>query len=41
VVGPVVIQVPEQHAEAALEVLGDLRHGNLEPAEESAETQEP
>ena len=32
-VGPVVIQVPEEHAEKALEMLGDLRNGNLEPAE--------
>ena len=32
VVGPVVIQVPEQHVEAAFEILGELRHGNLEPS---------
>ncbi len=37
VVGPIVIQVPEEHAEAAFEMLGELRHGNLDPAEESAE----
>ena len=37
VVGPVLIQVPEEHAEAAFEMLGELRHGNLDPAEESAE----
>ena len=30
--GPVWIQVPEEHAEAALEMLGELRHGNLEEA---------
>jgi hypothetical protein len=30
--GPVLIQVPEEHAEAALEMLGELRHGNLEEA---------
>ena len=41
VVGPVQIQVPEEHAEAALEMLGELRHGNLEPADESAEALEP
>lgn len=41
VVGPIVIQVPEEHAEAALEMLGELQHGNLEPAEESAEALEP
>lgn len=40
-VGPVVIQVPEEHAEAALEMLGELRHGNLEAADESAEAVEP
>jgi len=40
-VGPVVIQVPEEHAEAAHEVLGELRHGNLEAADESAEALEP
>jgi len=40
-VGPVVIQVPEEHAEAALEMLGELRHGNLEAADESAEALEP
>ena len=32
VVGPVLIQVPEQHAEAAFEMLGELRHGNLDAA---------
>lgn len=32
VVGPIVIQVPEEHAEAALEMLGELRHGNLDAA---------
>ncbi|HWM89455.1 MAG TPA: hypothetical protein VN493_01670 [Thermoanaerobaculia bacterium] len=31
VVGPVLIQVPEEHAEAARDVLGDLREGILEP----------
>lgn len=41
VVGPVLIQVAEQHAEAALAVLGELRHGNLEPAGESPEPLEP
>lgn len=30
-VGPVLLQVPEEHGEVAFEVLGDLRHGNLEP----------
>jgi hypothetical protein len=39
--GPVLIQVPEERAEAALELLGELRHGNLEPADESAEALEP
>ena len=37
VVGPIVIQVPEEHAEAAFEMLGELRHGNLDPAEESTD----
>ena len=32
VVGPILIQVPEQHAEAAFEMLGELRHGNLDAA---------
>lgn len=36
-VGPVVIQVPEEHAERALEILGDLRHGNLEASEPDSE----
>ena len=40
-VGPVLIQVSEEHAEAAFEVLGELRHGNLDPADESAEALEP
>jgi hypothetical protein len=35
------IQVPEEHAEAAFEMLGELRHGNLEAAGESAEALEP
>jgi hypothetical protein len=39
--GPVLIQVPEEHEEAAFEVLGELRHGNLKPADESAEALEP
>jgi Putative prokaryotic signal transducing protein len=39
-VGPVVIQVPEEHAEQALEVLGDLRHGNLEPGGDALESME-
>ena len=32
VTGPVLIQVPEEHAEAAFEMLGELRHGNLDAA---------
>ncbi|HVG06335.1 MAG TPA: hypothetical protein VNM67_01440 [Thermoanaerobaculia bacterium] len=39
--GPVLIQVPEEHAAAAFERLGELRHGNLEAASESAEAMEP
>jgi hypothetical protein len=39
--GPVLIQVPEERAEAAFELLGELRHGNLDPAGESAEALEP
>ena len=38
VVGPVIIQVPEEHGEAAFEMLGELRHGNLEPGDDSLET---
>lgn len=41
VVGPIVLQVAEEHAESALEMLGDLRHGSLDPAGESAEALEP
>ena len=40
-IGPLLIQVPEEHGEAAFEILGELRHGNLEPADESAEALEP
>jgi hypothetical protein len=40
-VGPVLIQVAEEHAEAALEVLGELRHGNLEPSGDALEAMEP
>jgi hypothetical protein len=39
-IGPLFLQVPEEHAEAALEMLGELRHGNLEPGGESAEALE-
>jgi hypothetical protein len=39
--GPVLIHVPEERAEAALELLGELRHGNLDAADESAEALEP
>ena len=39
--GPIVLQVPEEHGEAAFEVLGDLRHGNLEPVGQSTEALEP
>ena len=40
-VGPILIQVPEEHAEAAFEMLGELRHGNLDAGGESAEALEP
>ena len=40
-VGPVVIQVPEEHAEKAYEMLGDLRNGNLEPGGDALESMEP
>lgn len=33
-VGPILLQVPEQHGEVAFEILGELRHGNLEPGGE-------
>ena len=39
--GPIFLQVPEEHGEAAFEVLGELRHGNLEPSGEPAEAPEP
>lgn len=32
--GPIHLQVPEEHGEAAFELLGELRHGNLEPVAE-------
>lgn len=40
VVGPLLLQVPEEHAEAALELLGDLSEGNLEAGGESAQALE-
>src|SRR4026209_1620711 len=40
-VGPVVIQVPGERAERAFEMLGDLRHGNLEPGGDALEALEP
>lgn len=40
VVGPLLIQVAEEHAEAALEMLGELSQGNLEPGGEAAEALE-
>lgn len=41
IVGPLLIQVPEEHAEAARDVLGNLSQGNLEHTEESAQALEP
>ena len=38
--GPILFQVPEEHGEAAFEVLGELRHGNLEPGGEAAQALE-
>jgi hypothetical protein len=40
VVGPVVIQVPEEHAEKASEMLGDLRNGNLQQDGDALEAME-
>lgn len=37
-VGPILLQVLEPHGEAAFEILGELRHGNLEPGGEALES---
>lgn len=41
VTGPILLQVPEEHAEAALEILEDLESGEFEDSEGLEEPDEP